>query len=255
VTTPTPGELAAQLRTLADQVAALGGTPTPQPEPAPTPKRHPSDVLDLRKWTIMLPTGAQGDPDNEYVIGRSIPNTLFVDSDGAVVFRTDVVNGVHSPNSKYARTEAREMKDDDWTKAAWSSSGPRWFEASLAIDTSHLTTRKRCNGIQIHNGSDDVCQVMAREDGKLGLMHNDGGSFVVIDPEYKGARFTCRVTVAANRIKVHYNGALKVDIPKQGTGWYWKWGCYSQTGGASTYKEPAGSYAQVKVWSYSMGTS
>lgn len=231
--------------------------PEPDPEPAPVPsKLHPSDVLDLTKWTIMLPTGSQGDPDNDYVIDKSIPGVLFVDpADGAVVFRVDVVNGVHSPNSNFPRTEAREMVDDDWTKAAWSSTGPRWLEADLAIDTSHLTTRRRCNGIQIHDGGDDVCQIMAREDGKLGLAHNDGGSFEIIDPAYAGARFTCRVSVSGSRIKVAYNGRQAVDIPKKGTGWYWKVGAYAQTGGASTYRERAGSYAQVKVYSLATGQS
>jgi hypothetical protein len=213
---------------------------------------HPSDVLDLRNWTVMLPTGTQGDPDNEYIIGRSIPNTLFVE-DGAVVFRTDVVNGVHSPNSKYARTEAREMADANWTKASWTSAGPRWIEADLAIDASHLSTRKRINGVQIHDGGDDVCQVMLHETQGLGLMHNDGKTFESIDPSYRGERFTCRVEVNANRIQVRYNGRVAVDIPETGTGWYWKVGCYSQTGGASEFREPAGSYAEVKVWSFTTG--
>jgi hypothetical protein len=238
-----------------DVLATGGQVPTPDPKPDPKPQpngKHPSDVLDLRNWTIMLPTGTQGDPDNAYVIGKSIPNTLFVE-DGAVVFRTDVVNGVHSPNSKYARTEAREMNDANWTKAAWPSAGPRWIEASLAIDASHLSTRKRINGIQIHDGGDDVCQVMLHETQGLGLMHNDGKTFESIDPSYRGERFTCRVEVNANRIQVRYNGRVAVDIPKTGTGWYWKLGCYSQTGGASEFKEPAGSYAQVKVWSFSTG--
>lgn len=237
--------------TALDRPADPGDNPPP---PKPVGK-YPSDVLDLRNWTIMLPTGGQGDPDNEYVIGRSIPGVLFVDTDGAVVFRTDVVNGVHSGGSKYPRTEAREMVDDDWTKAAWPSTSPRWLQADLAIDTSHLTTRKRINGMQIHDGGDDVCQVMAREDGKLGLAHNDGDSFEVIDPAYvSGTRFTCKILVTGTgRLQVFYNGAKKVDVPKTGTGWYWKVGCYAQTGGASTYKEPAGSYAQVKVWSFTTG--
>lgn len=246
-----------QVSTFTEQITAGPGVELPpgEPEPQPGEPPQPSDVLDLRNWTIMLPTGSQGDPDNEYVIGRSIPNTLFVDpADGAVVFRTDVVNGVHSPNSKYPRTEAREMADGDWTKASWNSTEGHWLEADLAADTSHLSTRARTNAIQIHDGSDDVMQVMRHERDGLGVMHSDGKAWESIDPTYRDSqRFKCKVHAVGNRIKVYYNGALAVDIPKTGSGWYFKIGCYAQTGGSSTFVEPAGSYAQVKVWSFTTG--
>jgi hypothetical protein len=225
-------------------------------EPGPG-EPHPSDVLDLRHWTIMLPTGSQGDPDNLYVIGQSIPNTLFtrydVDSDDdGVVFRCPA-NGFHSPNSKYPRTEARQMADAKWTKAAWSSSGSHSLEAELAIDASHLSARKRVNGLQIHDGGDDVCQIMRHETKGLGLMHSDGKAWESIDPGYgDGVRFTCKILAEKDRLKVFYNGELKVDIPKKGTGWYWKMGAYLQSGGASEHKEPAGAYGEVTIWRYAI---
>jgi poly(beta-D-mannuronate) lyase len=234
-----------------------GDDDEPDEEPPPATGAHPSDVLDLRHWTIMLPTGAQGDPDNRYVIGETIPNTLFVrydvdsDDDG-VVFRAPA-DGFHSPKSKYARCEAREMRDDDWTKAAWSSKGPRSLECDLAIDARGLTKRRRINGMQIHDGSDDICQIMRHESQGLGFMHNDGKSFLPIDPLYvDGTRFTCKITVQDNRIKVDYNGRRVVDVPKTGSGWYWKFGCYLQTGGASEHKEPASAFGEVVVYRYEL---
>lgn len=225
-----------------------GSDPIP-PDP-PDTTRNPSDVLDLRNWTIMLPTGGQGDPDNEYVIGRSIAGTLFVRA-AAVVFRAPA-DGAHSPNSKFARCEAREMRDGKWTKAAWPSTQPRSLECELALDASHLSTRRRLVAMQIHDGSDDVCQVMRHETLGLVLAHNDGDDFELIDPLYiDGQRVTCRLTVGAGRIKVYYGGALKVDIPKTGSGWYFKFGAYVQSGGASEFHEPAGAYGEVVVWRYS----
>lgn len=225
--------------------------PDPEdPPPGPVTGTHPSNKLSLANWTIMLPTGSQGDPDNEYVIGRSIANTVFVRADDGVVFRTPA-NGNHSPNSKYSRTEARQMLDANWTKAAWSSSGDHSLQLDLAIDASHLSTRKRINGMQIHDGGDDVCQIMRHESQGLGLMHNDGNSWVSIDPNYTdGTRFLCKIHALNNRLIVHYNGVKKVDIAKTGSGWYWKWGCYLQSGGASEFNEANNAYGEVVVWSY-----
>lgn len=216
-------------------------------EPPSTGGTHPSDVLDLRHWTVMLPTGSQGDPDNEYVLGRSIPNTLFV-RDGGVVFRCPA-NGFHSPNSKYARTELRQMADDDWTKAAWSSTGSHSLEAELSIDASHLTARRRINGLQIHDGGDDVCQIMRHETLGLGLMHADGKAWEPIDPGYvDGTRFTCKITAEKHRILVDYNGRRAVDISKSGSGWYFKAGAYLQSGGASEHREPDSAHGEVVIY-------
>lgn len=215
--------------------------------PPSTGGPHPSDVLDLRSWTVMLPTGGQGDPDNLYLIGQSIPGVFFV-RDGGVVCRAPA-DGVHSPNSKYPRTELRQMANDDWTKAAWPSLAGHSLEAELAIDTRGLAARRRINGLQIHDGGDDVCQIMCHETDGLGLMHSDGNAWESIDPNYvDGTRFTCKITAEGDRIQVDYNGARVVDIPKKGSGWYWKAGCYLQTGGASEHHEPAGATGEVVIW-------
>lgn len=228
-------------------------TPTPPPSTPPPTGAYPSSVLDLRNWTIMLPTGSQGDPDNDYIIGRAIPDTLYVPSTGGVVFKTRA-DGVHSPNSKYPRTEARQMADQNWTKAAWTatSSVLHSLECDLSIDTRNLSKRPRVNGMQIHDGSDDVCQIMRREGMGLGLMHNDGASWISIDPAYQdGTRFVCKIEVQSGRIRVFYNGVKKVDIAKTGSGWYWKFGCYMQTNVADWGESPS-AYGMVTVYRYTI---
>jgi hypothetical protein len=221
-----------------------------EPEDPPTSGELPTDVLpELKTWTVMLPTMKPGGdtPKNDYA-GKwgAIPNIFFVQN-GGVVFRAPA-NGAHSKNSDYVRTEARQMLPD-WEKGAWSSSGSHSLECELSIDASHLTARKRLNGMQIHDGGDDVCQIMRHESLGLGFMHNDGKTFVSIDPDYEdGTRFTCKILAEDDRIKVWYNGALRVDVPKKGSGWYWKTGAYNQSGGASEHKEPDSAYGEVIIY-------
>jgi hypothetical protein len=223
----------------------------PGPAPAPSPGKHPSQVLPLLHWwTIMLPTGSQGDPDNLYVRDRSIKDTYYVNTAGNVVFGCPA-DGVHSPNSKYARCEGRQMvPNQPWGKSAWTSAERHELYGELAIDMSGLTgQRPRINALQIHDGGDDVMQVQYREDGSLGVSHNDGNSWEVLEQGYpNGAFFTCRITVQSNMITVQYAraGTAKViTIPKRGSGWYWKAGCYINTGGASEYIQPAGARGRV----------
>jgi hypothetical protein len=169
--------------------------------------------------------------------------------DGGLVFRAPA-NGAHSKNSKYVRTELRQMADDDWTEAAFRSSGSHSLEAELSIDTSNLQARKRANCLQIHDGGDDVCQIMKHETEGLGFMHKDGKEFIPIDPLYlDGTRFKCKILAEDDHIRVWYNGRLVVDVEKKGSGWYWKAGIYNQTGGASEYKEPDSAYGEVVIYS------
>ncbi|MFA5886100.1 MAG: polysaccharide lyase family 7 protein, partial [Acidimicrobiia bacterium] len=168
----------------------LGAPPVADP-PAPTPPpgagRWPSDVLPaLKTWTVTTTTGHQGDPDNEYYVARDIPGVLFVEDGGGVVFRAGV-DGFHTANSKYVRVEARQMADGKWRKAGWKAAdGVHTLTAELAIDTSGLVKRKRVVGLQIHDGSDDVMQVMRHEMLGLGVMTDDGGTWLSLDPLYSG---------------------------------------------------------------------
>jgi hypothetical protein len=207
-----------------------------EPDP-PTPGgQHPSDVLPvLKDWTIMLPTGSPGDPDNEYVVDRSITDTYFVRG-GGVVFRVYPAKAVHSKNSMYGRCEGRQMVPRaKWVKSEWPSTQPHRLSARLSIDT-HELAHPMVNGVQIHDGSDDVIQVQSR-DGVLGVSHDDGDSWEVLDPSYAGETFDVDVEVTGRgEIVFTYNGAETVRIPKSGSGWYWKAGCYPNTGGAKKEK-------------------
>lgn len=237
-----------------DEEEPDGELPGEEPGEEPTPGVHPSDVLPiLRHWTIMLPTGSPGDPDNDYLVGESVPDTYFVRDDEfgrGVVFRCHPATANHSPNSKYGRCEARQMvpPSGSWEKSAWSSREPHLLRARLAIDTSHLD-HPIVNGLQIHDGGDDVIQVQARN-GVLGIAHDDGDSWEPIDVHRDGVPFDMTIDVTGgDEIVVVYNGVEVLTIPKSGSGWYWKAGCYPNTGGANSKRvEAPENYAEVVLY-------
>lgn len=239
-----------------------GTAPTTTPPAGGTTGKFPTDIIpELKRWTIMGDTGTDGDPDNDFIIGRAIPDKFYVQSDGGVVFNADPA-GVHSGGSKFPRWEARFQNAvaNTWNpKSGWASNqaGGHSLEVVLVMDTSKLSARKRGVGMQIHDGADDVCQIMKHESLGLGFMHDDGKSWVSIDPNYvDGTKFKCKIEVVpgaagstTDTINVYYNGVKKVTVPKRGTGWYWKVGAYIQTGGSSEFKEPTTARYKVTVYS------
>lgn len=65
--------------------------------------------LDFTHWYITFPTGdAQYNP--QWLLdGNTSENEFYYDADGAAVFKTPNIAGTTSANTKYSRTELREM--------------------------------------------------------------------------------------------------------------------------------------------------
>ena len=242
----------------------------------PLPGVPIADVLPIAAgWTLSLPipkpgtTPADSSPWNDYpdkLTGGAAPGMAYpalVGGRRAVVF--DVANpsaGVTTSGSKYPRSELREMIDGQrWEEAARSSGKAFTCTAELAIITSGLTTRKRVVGWQIHGGDDDVCQLIADEQGRLGISWRDGDAWLTLRERYAGEPVRLRVDSlgkvpdAAGRlvqgpIRISIDGQPAVQIaPGAGSGWYVKAGAYVQTGGRSTYREPATAVGRVIYWS------
>jgi hypothetical protein len=230
------GELSDFTEWIATDVPRKGEDDEPgEEEPPPTGGPHPSDVLDLRYWTVALDIGGAHDPDNDYRVGETIPGKFYVREDRGVVFRARA-GGVTTKNSKYPRVECREMVDDAWNEAARRSSEPASLECDLAIDLRNLRARKRASAMQIHGGGDDVCQLIYDAAEGLGISHKDGNAWELIDADYvDGTRFTCKIEVVprpdedADLIRVYYDGRLVVEIEARGSAWYFKFGAYLQT--------------------------
>ena len=135
--------------------------------------------------------------------------------------------GTTTKNSKYPRSELREMNGSEM--AAWSNaSGTHTLTTRQAI-TSLPPAKPEIVSAQIHGGDDDVMQVRL-EGNRLVVQYDDGKSETVIDPNYRlGTVFDVKIVAAEGRVVVYYNGAAKAQINQSGSGWYFKSGSYLQS--------------------------
>jgi hypothetical protein len=189
----------------------------------------PGDLLALDDWFLTLPVGPPGDPDS-----IDQPELLDYESEwfdltpdgGGVVFRAPA-GGVTTKNSKYPRSELREMNGEE--KAAWSNTeGTHTLESRQAI-TQVPRAKPEVSATQIHDGGDDVLQIRL-EGSTLVAQYADGKEQVVIDPDYElGTPYDLKIVAADGRILVSYNGEQRADIERSGDSWYWKVGAYTQS--------------------------
>jgi hypothetical protein len=190
---------------------------------------EPGDLLDLENWFLTLPIGPPGDPDSidqpELLDYRSEWFDLTPDRTG-VVFRAPA-GGVTTKNSKYARSELREMNGEE--KAAWSNTeGTHTLETRQAI-TEVPPVKPEVSAAQIHDGGDDVMQIRL-EGSTLVAQYADGDEQIVIDPAYElGTPYDLRIVAADGRITVFYDGEQRAVIERSGSSWYWKVGAYTQS--------------------------
>ena len=225
-----------------DRRAATPGT-TPSPA---TSAARPGDVLDLRNWYLTLPTGAAGDPDTVHqpdLATYNSPHFALNDARDGVVF-TAPVDGTTTRNSRYARSELREMNGGE--EAAWSNtSGVHTLVVTQAV-TRLPEAKPEAVTAQIHDGSDDVVQIRL-EGQRLLAQYDDGAQQVDLDPHYAlGTRYTVTLTAAEGRVQVRYNDQPPVELPLGGTGWYFKAGAYVQSNTTTGDRPPAS--AQVVIY-------
>jgi hypothetical protein len=200
-----------------------------QTEEADEPRRavrFPSEIIDASNWYLTLPTGKEGDPDT--VEGSALEtydseHFQLNDSRDGVVFTANA-GGVTTENSKYPRSELREMKGTE--KASWDGrSGTHVMELDQAI-TKVPSTKPDVIAGQIHGGSDDVMQIHL-SGSQLTVKYADGKKEVVLDDSYRlGKRFRVKIQSADGKVKVWHNGELKADLPIYGSESYFKAGAY-----------------------------
>lgn len=225
---------------LAICVTAVGcGSPAPNApaEPsaatssaAPDPNhRFPGDVLDLRDWYLTLPTGTPEDPDTVHQPELATYTGPHFRLDGArtgVVFSANA-GGATTKGSHYPRSELREMAGTQ--KAAWSNlTGTHTLTVRQAV-TALPPVKPEVVVAQIHDAADDVVLVRC-EGSRLLVQWDDGDHETVIDPAYRlGTPYDLRIVAAGGRVEVFYNGARAAEVPKSGSGWYFKTGVYVQS--------------------------
>jgi hypothetical protein len=204
------------------QAVAVGGVlppiclppviPEAEPPRAQGAASKPGDLLDLENQPELL----------DY---RSEWFDLTPDGAG-VVFRAPA-GGVTTKNSKYPRSELREMNGEE--KAAWSNTeGTHTLQTRQAI-TEVPRAKPEVVSAQIHDGGDDVMQIRL-EGPTLVAQYADGKEQIVIDPNYQlGTPFDLRIVAANGRITVFYDGEQRAEIERSGSSWYWKIGAYTQS--------------------------
>jgi hypothetical protein len=176
-------------------------------------------VIDVRQWSLTLPTGTPGHPDR--VSGPRLgtasgPGFRFDPGRGGIVFR--VTAGPVGAAGWSPRSELREMIGG--TPAAWSATtGVHTFTVCQAV-TRLPVGQPRVVTAQIHDAHHAVAQIRL-EDTHLILVDGAGRTRSVLDPHYTLAT-PYRVTLVAahGRIEVGYNGHHAATITGSGSGWY-----------------------------------
>jgi hypothetical protein len=226
ITTPVAPTPQAPVVTVPPGDTGPGAQPTPS---NPAGNDRPGDLIDLKNWYLTLPTGSAGSPDTVKQPNLSSYSSSYFQlnqtRDG-VVFTANA-GGTTTKNSKYPRSELREMSGSEM--AAWSNtSGTHTLSARQAV-TALPPAKPEIVTAQIHGGDDDVMQVRL-EDTRLMAQYDDGKSEIVMDPDYRlGTVFDVKIVAAEGRVVVYYNGAAKAQINQSGSGWYFKSGSYLQS--------------------------
>lgn len=160
------------------------------------------------------------------------------------------LNAPTTSGSTNPRTEYREVQTNGTSLASWDpSSGTHWAQATFRF-TKLANVNQSCSGMQIHDGSDDVLQVLTAKVGgvlKIGYRVN-GGSVQVLDDYTVGNWITVRIQMAGSTISIWYHtgtdptfsgAANATPSATHSGGCYFKIGTYSQ----STSSESSSDYA------------
>lgn len=221
--TPAPTTEAAPETTTEAAEEEAPETPAPR---AARAARFPGEIIDAGKWYLTLPTGSEGSPDTvstEDLDTYASEWFRLTESGDGVVFTANA-GGATTENSKYPRSELREMIGGE--KASWDGrSGTHVMELDQAITRTPSTKPDVIAG-QIHGGDDDVMQIHL-SGSRLTVKYADGKKEVVLDDSYRlGERFRVKIQSSDGRVKVWHNGDLKADLPIYGAESYFKAGAY-----------------------------
>lgn len=229
--------------------------PIPVPVPEPTPTDKPSSIVG-KNWTIIGPhnkPSTTNSPENQFISKAEAMDSYkpyFFMRNGAVVFKTPA-NGATTTNSKYSRTELREYNSpDDWDKpAAWSNtSGTHTIEGEYSVKHT-FTKRPQVVFQQIHAGGDDLTQ-SAVDGNRIVQFFEDKSKVFELSPTIP-AKFKVKTVASGGRVKVYFNGELKVDYAKSGSSLYFKSGNYNQSN-VKDWGESPDAYGETTIYSLSV---
>lgn len=217
----------------------------------------PADILDLSKWKLTLPfTKSDGKTPREIFqpdLGTfHLADTFFVNSEkSGVVFRA-YCKDTTTRKSSYPRCELREMAAyksgpaKHRIKAKWSTSDGITHRMTITQAITALPRVKRqVVAGQIHEADDDMMMIRL-EDRKLFVERNKVGDIMLTRDYEPGTSFTVRIEAYEGRIKLWYNGNLRMDWSCSRDRCYFKAGCYTQSNPSQGDKPDA--YGEVVIY-------
>jgi hypothetical protein len=241
---------------------------------SPPGARAPGDVLDLRLWRLNLPVDPKGGTSGESALVKQPKVLTYTDTSFAlnpagdgVVF-TAGVGGATTENSRYARSELRELSPSG-SLAAWKAdSGTHRMTVTGSVD--HLPVNKpQVSAAQIHGSSDlplivmatGFCDARCNHDsrtrtipsGTVRLLTKENGdtSSGVLDPDYAlGSRYTLTVevrggvaTLTYTNLASHFGSTRSFGVTS-GQGLYFKAGAYTLS---NLKSDAASDYGQTTI--------
>jgi len=192
-----------------------------------------AQTVDLTNWKLQLPvdTERRGNPDEVHqpeLATFSDPNYFFFDdAAGGYIFRAHA-GGVTTENSRYPRSELREMAEGGTEKASWGTDDGGTHTMTAVLAVNRLPPKKpHLVCAQIHNGS--YILMIRLEAEKLFIARQDKAD-IVLDADYElGREFETTLMAGDGRIRVLHNGKERLAWNTKRKSCYFKTGCYLQS--------------------------
>ncbi|QDU26792.1 Alginate lyase precursor [Anatilimnocola aggregata] len=194
----------------------------------------PADVLDLTAWKLTLPvdTARAGSPDEvkqPELNAFSDAKWFFVDPLAKGVAFRAACGADTTKNSKFPRSELREMQPDGKSSASWGTNDGLVHTLTATLAIAHTPEKKKhvvC--AQIHDADDDL--IMIRLEGTKLFVERKLDRRVELAKNYQlGQFFDLKIEAADGHVRVWYDGTEKLDWPVNRRGCYFKAGCYTQS--------------------------
>lgn len=204
-------------------------------------------MINLNLWKLTLPIGKKGKPTE---IG---PKQLADYSSEWFYWLADAlvmtcgVGGVITGNSKYNRTELRELNADG-TLAAWATNqGQHDMLFDVAVERMPGGSKPECVIGQIHGGKDDITtyRFITNANGLVSIWMSDGDksrAYLVTDAYQLGQRIRLGFHVDGGAIRYSVNGEFVpfFSLSVVDKDCYFKLGLYPQTSEAIVDGVPNG---------------
>ena len=215
----------------------------------------PGKIIDLENWKITLPSGSPGKPESvkQPELNTFSQKDFFYVKDNSVIF-TAPCSGYTTPNSKYPRSELREMTGG--TEANWSAgSGTH----TLIVDHAVLNlpvAKPEVSIAQIHDAKDDIVQILVVGKTVQAMIFGKRDPKYILDNNYVlGTKIKTKILVDKGVINIFYNDMDKPSIQESytGDGNYFKVGAYTQSNPSKG--DAPSAFSQVQVFSVSVSHS